>query len=87
MSNGYQREGGGLAGLPGGLAHTVLAAELVYATARVDDLLLARIERMTGRADLDHEVLAKRRTRREFVAATAGYLDIRVVGMGIGFHG
>jgi hypothetical protein len=72
---------------PGGLAHAVLAAELVYATARVDDLLLARIERMAGRADLDNEIFAERLTRRKFVAATAGDLDVRVVGMDIGFHG
>jgi hypothetical protein len=42
---------------------------------------------MAGRANLDDEVLAERRTRREFVAATAGDLDVRVVGMDIGFHG
>jgi hypothetical protein len=84
---GTGAKGAGLAGLPGCLANAVLAAEFVDATARIDDLLLARIKRMTGRADLDHEVFAERRTRREFVAATAGNLDIRVVGMGIGFHG
>ena len=68
-------------------AHAVLATELVDAAARINDLLLARIEGMAGRADLDQEILAERRTRREFVAATAGDLDVRVVGMDIGFHG
>ena len=69
------------------LAHAVLATEFVHATAGVDDLLLVRIERMTGRADLDEEVFAERRTRRELVAATAGDFDVRVVGVDIGFHG
>ena len=69
------------------LAHAVLAAELVDATTGIDDLLLARIERMTGGADLDHEVFAERRARREFIAATTGDLDVRIVGMDIGFHG
>ena len=41
---------------------------------------------MTGRANLDKEVFAERRTRRELVTATAGYLDFAVVGMDVGFH-
>ena len=42
---------------------------------------------MTGGADLDHQVFAERRARREFIAATTGDLDVRIVGMDVGFHG
>jgi hypothetical protein len=42
---------------------------------------------MTGRAHLDQKVFAERRTRREFVAATTGDLDIAVVRVNVGFHG
>ena len=41
---------------------------------------------MTGRADLDQEVFAERRTRRELVTATAGDFDFAVVGMDVGLH-
>ena len=42
---------------------------------------------MTGGAHLDEKVFAERRTRRQLVTATTGYLDIAVVGMEVGFHG
>ena len=41
---------------------------------------------MTGGANLDKEVFAERRTRREFVTATAGHLDFTIVRMDVGFH-
>ena len=41
---------------------------------------------MTGGADLDHEVFAEGRARREFIAATTGDFDVRIVGMDVGFH-
>ena len=71
----------GVAGtrVPAMVLHSVLLAELVDATARIDDLLLAGVERVAGRADLDAQVFAKRRAGRDFVAATAGHLDIGVV--------
>ena len=69
------------------LVHPVLAAELVDSPAGIDDLLLARVKRMTGRAHLDQKVFAERRTRREFVAATTSDLYIAVVRMNVGFHG
>ena len=68
------------------LAETVLAAELVDPATGVDDFLLARVERMTGRADLDCEVLTERAASRELVAATTGNFDIAVIGMDVGFH-
>jgi hypothetical protein len=41
---------------------------------------------MTGGANLDQEVFAERRTRRELITTTAGNFDICVVGMDVGFH-
>ena len=41
---------------------------------------------MTGGADLDHQVFAERRARREFIAATTGDLDVGVIGVNVGFH-
>ena len=70
-----------------GLADAVLATEFVDATASVHDLLLARIKGVAGGAHFDQEVLAERRTRREFIAATTSDLDVGIVGMDIGFHG
>ena len=41
---------------------------------------------MAGGAHRYGEVFAERRSCRELVAATTGYLDIGVVGMDVGFH-
>ncbi len=71
---------------PGDALHAVFLAEFVDATARVDDLLLARVKRMTGRAYLDREIVRERRTRCELVAAATSDFDVAVVGMDIGFH-
>jgi hypothetical protein len=71
---------------PSNLAHAVLATELVDPAAGINDLLLTGVEGMTSRADLDGQVLAERAASREFVAATARYVDFTVVGMDIGFH-
>src|SRR5690606_8487275 len=60
---------------------TVAAAELVDAPARVDDLLLARVERMASRANLDVHVLGVRRARLDDVAAAAGDGDLAVLGV------
>ena len=68
------------------LANAVLAAELVYTSARIDNLLLARIKRVARGAHFNPEILAERRTRREFVATTTGDLDGVVTGMNVGFH-
>ncbi len=68
------------------LADTVLAAELIDPTARIKNLLLTGIERMTGRAHFDDEVLTKRGAGSKFVAAATSDLDIVVGGMNLGFH-
>src|SRR5687767_8489246 len=76
---------GRLAGTAPALAG-VLLAEFVDATAGVDDLLFARIERVAVRAHLDLQVVAKRRARREGVPAAAGHGDLFVLGMNCVFH-
>src|SRR5437660_908374 len=65
----------------------VLPAELVHAARGVDDLLLARIERMAVRAHLDLQILTEGRARLERIAARAGDGDLSVVGVDCGFHG
>src|SRR5690606_17187680 len=55
----------------GGAPAGVLAAELVDPAGGIDDLLLARIEGVAGRAHFNLQVLAQRRTRLEGVAAAA----------------
>src|SRR4026209_1441874 len=65
----------------------VLLAELVDAAAGVDDLLLARIEGVAVRADLDLQVVAQGRARVEGVPAAAGHGDLFVLGMDSVFHG
>ena len=64
----------------------VALAELVHATAAVDDLLLARIERVAAGTDLDLQVLAERRARLEGVAAGAGDRYQRVLRMNVSLH-
>src|SRR5690606_29354910 len=51
----------------------VLAAELVHAAAGIDDLLLARVERVALGADLDLQIFAQGRARFEGVPAAAGH--------------
>src|SRR5579875_494564 len=65
----------------------VLLAELVHAPRGVDDLLLAGVERMAVRADLDVQVVAQRRPRLERVAAAADHVDLFVLGVNRRFHG
>src|SRR5579883_677351 len=75
----------GTALLPG--RGRVLLAELVHAPGGVHDLLLARVERVTARADLHLQVVSERGARLERVAAGAGDRDLFVRRMDIGFHG
>src|SRR5207302_9393285 len=65
----------------------VALAELLDAARRVHDLLLARVERMAGRANLDMQRLVHGRAGSERVAAAARYLDFGVLRMDVGFHG
>src|SRR5262249_53765006 len=85
--NATTRDGGLTCGLARRCGCSVLLAELVDAARRVDDLLLAREERMAVRAHVDLEVFAHGRTRLEGVAAAAGHRDLGVIGMRSCFHG
>src|SRR6476469_7539149 len=59
--------------------------EPLQPAARVDELLLARVEGVAVRADLDVE-LRLRRTRRERVPAAAVHGREDVVGMNVRLH-
>ena len=41
---------------------------------------------MAGRTDIDVQLIRQSRFGREFVTATAGNLDIAVLGMNVGLH-
>src|SRR3954465_10791877 len=56
------------------------------AAACVEDLLLAGVERVAGRADVDAHGLAARAPRGERVAAGAGDLGLPVGGVDVGLH-
>src|SRR5215467_7102633 len=73
---------GGLGRLPG-----VLLAEFLDPACGVDDLLLARVERVAGGAHFDVQFLAQRGTGRKGVPAAADHLDFLVFGMDLFFHG
>jgi hypothetical protein len=64
----------------------VLLSEFVDATAGIDDLLLARIERMAVRADFDLQIVPERRARDERVPAAAGDSRLFVFRMDSGLH-
>src|ERR687898_2561873 len=61
------------------------ALEALHPTAGVDELLLARVERVALGADLDVE-LVLRRARPELVSARARDVREDVVGMDVGLH-
>src|SRR5215471_4013564 len=61
------------------------ALEALHPTARVDELLLPRVERVALRADL-HVELRLRRAGPELVAARARHVREDVVGMDVSFH-
>src|SRR3954447_22947305 len=62
------------------------ALEALHAATRVDQLLLARVERVAVRADL-HVDLGLGRAGRELVAAGAADVSLDVLGMDVGLHG
>ena len=64
---------------------TELVSKALYTSARVDQLLLAREERMASVADVKAD-LRLRGTSLEGVAAGAGYRAVNVLGMDIFFH-
>src|SRR4029450_12069829 len=61
------------------------ALEALDPAARVDELLLARVERVACRADLDVEI-GLRRSRCELVAARAANGGDDVLGVDVSFH-
>src|SRR5215210_3375856 len=62
------------------------ALEALHAATRVDQLLLARVERVAVGADL-HVDLRLGRAGRELVAAGAADVSLDVLGMDVGLHG
>src|SRR3977135_624518 len=64
----------------------VFLAELVDAPGRVDHLLLAGIERMAVRTNIDLQVLAHGGARLKGVAAAAADGDLAVLRMDRRFH-
>src|SRR5207237_295570 len=71
------------AGVPAGLLEAAL--EPLHPAARVHELLLARVERVALRADLDVQ-LALGRARLERVAARARHRGEGVLGVNVGLH-
>src|SRR4051794_14811945 len=69
-----------------GLGAAVALPEPLDASGRVHQLLLARVVRVAGRADLDVDVLAGR-TGLPGVAAGAVHRDHLIIGMNIRLHG
>lgn len=65
----------------------VTTLKFVNLTCGVEHFLLARIERVAVRANLDVQVLANRRARLEVVAAAASNSDLFVIWMDVCFHG
>lgn len=61
--------------------------EFVHTAGGVNDFLLAGVERMAQRTNLDIEVFFfHSRTGSEFIAARASYVNFAVIGMSILFH-
>ena len=90
----YQNAKGGLTGrllhknyrtLSG--ATTVLLLELAHSAGRIDNFLLAGIERVTCRTDFHMQFLAESGTGFEGITAGAHNLDGSVLRMNAGFHG
>ena len=70
-----------------GVRLAVLTSKFIDSSGRIDDLLLAGIERMTSGAYVQVQAgIGKRRARLESVAAAAGDGDFLIGGMNVGFH-
>ena len=65
---------------------SVFAAELVDPSGGIQHFLLAGIKGMTGRTNLDTQIVSERGPGKEFVTAAAGYFDFGVGRMYVGFH-
>jgi hypothetical protein len=68
------------------LADAVFLAELLDAAGRIDDFLLARIERMASRTNFNVQRLVHRGTGGEAIAATARHDNFIVLGVDACFH-
>ena len=69
------------------LGHAVFASEFIHAAGAIDDLLLARIERMASGAYVDMQLaVGQGRARLKRVAATAGNGYFLIVGVDLGLH-
>ena len=66
--------------------HTVALLEAVHTSARIDELLLAGVERMALRADIDAQLLLHG-TRFKRFAANAANDRLAVVRMDLFLHG
>ena len=66
---------------------SVFLAEVVDAAGRIDNLLLAGIERVAVRTHFDLQIVSERRAGLERVAARAADRSLFVFGMACGFHG
>lgn len=63
-------------------------AEFVDPTCGIDNFLLAGVERVARRANIEMELLfGMRRAGLKRITATASHRDVVVVGMYVGFHG
>src|SRR3954452_18578967 len=76
----------GLVRSSAGLALGCAPLEALDAATRIDDPLLAGVERMAVRADLDVD-LGLGRARRELVATRTAHVGHDVLGMDAGLHG
>jgi hypothetical protein len=68
-------------------ALAILLAETLDSTGGIHDLLLAGVERVARRTDLDVQWLAVRRLGLERVAAAASHFDFLVFRVDAFFHG
>ena len=68
------------------LAARVLLAEFVDAAAAINNLLLARVERMAVRTYFDLQIMIERGTRFERIPAAADHVDFFVLRMDADFH-
>jgi hypothetical protein len=66
--------------------HSVFFAEFIDATCGIQDLLLAGVERVTGRTHIKMQLFRKSRLGRKFVAAAADYFYVVVLRMNLRFH-
>jgi hypothetical protein len=68
------------------LGDAVFLTELLDTTGRIDNLLLARIKRVTRGTDFNMQRLVHRGTGGEAIAATARHSNFVVLGVNACFH-